>query len=233
MKIALISDIHGNDIALATVMQRVAEFTPSRTMFLGDAVGYLPGEMAVLAQLRDRGIECQQGNHEEMLLASGEIVGDRDDYYRLAASRTRLGSEEMAQISAWPTRREIDIGDRRLLLVHGSPTNELHEYVYPDSDFTAWSGTGADAVFMGNTHRPFVVSVGETLFVNVGSVGLPRDHGSLGAFVIYETADNSATVYRVQLDVATILEAYAAAIHPDVAAVFQRHDDVPYGDVLA
>jgi predicted phosphodiesterase len=220
MRIAFLSDVHGNAIALDTCLEHVGTLGVDATYFLGDAVGYLPAAREVVDRLEVDGLLCQQGNHEQLLLSGGPPP-EREGAYRLTEARRQLDAERLGRIASWPIRRELDCG-RKLLLVHGSPAAPLDGYVYPDTDLSTFGELPYDAVVMGHTHRPFVREHRGKLFVNVGSVGLPRDHGNLAAFALYDDEAHAFEIIRVPLDVDAILAAYGNDIHESVRACLRR-----------
>ena len=220
MRLGFVSDAHGNPDGLAACLDRLAGLDVDSVHFLGDAVGYLPEEGAVLERLRRDAIPCQLGNHERMLLDGPPA--ERDGVYHLADARARLSAQALADLAAWPRTRVLEAGGRRLLLVHGAPADPLHGYLYPDTDLGPLAGLEHDAVVCGHSHRPFVRASAGPLVVNAGSVGLPRDAGSLAAFAVYDTASGSATIYRVVFDPGPLLERAGDGVHPDVRAVLAR-----------
>ena len=103
--------------------------------------------------------------------------------------------------------------------------------------FRAWraqrlepfSIAGGRAVFMGNTHRPFVRTCNDSLFVNVGSCGMPRDCGNLGAVCVFDDSTRKAIIMRFDITAATTKAVRrCGGVAPEVAAVFARH--TPVGD---
>ena len=223
MRIGLVADAHGNPVGLATCLDALRQHEVDSIYFLGDAVGYLPGEAQVLAALRAASVVCQKGNHEAMLLGELPLPEDKDRVYRLAETRARMSTHDYEQIRSWPTTRELKVDGRRLLLVHGSPSAPLTGYVYPESDLSTFSTMPYDAVLMGNTHRAFVAGSGNTLVANVGSCGLPRDRGDLLAYAVYDSAENVCTLFRKRFDHAQLLERFNAELVADeVKALFGR-----------
>jgi len=220
-KIAIFSDAHGNPLGFEVCLRAARQLGAESFFFLGDAVGYMPGELAVMTLLAQNDVSPIRGNHEAMLLRSAPQPVEREAVYRLDAARSRLTAEDIGRIATWPLQRALDVGGRKVLLVHGSPTDPLQGYVYPDSDLSGFT-PNYDAIFMGHTHRPFVRAVESTLFVNVGSVGLPRDDGSLAAFAVYDVTANRAEIIRVRLDMAKVFNAYGASLHPSVRECFAR-----------
>jgi predicted phosphodiesterase len=157
-----------------------------------------------------------------MLLNPGDVPADREAAYRLGDARAQVDEVHLRRIAAWPTSRELTVGGRTLLLVHGSPTEPLDGYVYPDTDLAPFADVPYDAVVMGHTHRPFVRSCGGKVFVNAGSIGLPRDRGDLAAFALYDSAADRFETVRVPLDVPAILAAYGDRIADTVRACLLR-----------
>ena len=134
MLVGMIADIHGNALALEACLRQLARMHIGKLFFLGDLVGYLPGEQEALSLLRSCGTTVQKGNHEAMLLRPDDRAGDNEEVYRLEAARTRLGSGGMRAISAWPDHTEITLDNRKILLIHGSPADYLNGYLHQDAD---------------------------------------------------------------------------------------------------
>lgn len=232
MRLALISDIHGNAVALRACLDKIARLRPDRIYFLGDAVGYLPDEGRVLEMLAGMGALCQQGNHEHYLLNPDVVGAAKEKEYRLHEARRRLTDEQVDALRTWPTRRELLADDLRLLLIHGSPASVLEGYVYPDTDLSPFRDLDHHVVLMGNTHRPFVREQGGKLFVNVGSLGLPRDHGSLASFALFDTVARACKIHRIRLDAAAMTAAYRDRASDAVLSCFQRTSDDVVGELI-
>lgn len=225
MKIALLSDAHGNSVGLAACLRQIERRDIEEIYFLGDAVGYLSNPVPVLDLLRGAGVVCQKGNHEAMLLGELPFDAERDRFYGLAAARAALGEKAIGEIAAWPAARELTIDGARLLLSHGSPAPSLTEYVRENTPWEPPPGFAYDAVFLGHTHRPYVRRCGGVDLVNVGSCGLPRDRGDLAAFAVWDGERRQAEILRVRFDVGRTLELHGEGVHPDLRARFGRRED--------
>lgn len=206
MKLGFVSDAHGNSFGLQKCISELRERV-ERIYFLGDAVGYFPLAQEVFSLLQQNNVACQLGNHDAMLCGLLSLDSSKDRVYGLGSLREELDPGVIAEISRWPKRRELEIDGCRLLLVHGSPRDELSEYVYPDSDLDCLSSADADAVFMGHTHIPFIRRTNSTLAVNVGSCGLPRDIGNMASCSIFDTQSGNAEILRFAFDTAQLLAA--------------------------
>ena len=232
--IGLLSDAHGNPVALHQCLEHLRRLGVDDVYFLGDAVGYLPGEIEVLRLLREAGVKCQKGNHEAMLLGERHIPAAAAETLALSGARQRLSASDLAEIAAWPSQRLLDLAGRKALLVHGSPQHPLDGYVYPDAELAPFENLPFDLVVMGNTHRPFSRQAGRVKVVNVGSCGLPRDSGDLLAFGTYDPATDGVIVYRSRLDPERVVREFGRDAIPDVVLdVLHRRTDGPvFGRVI-
>jgi predicted phosphodiesterase len=234
MKIALISDVHGNLLALEACLVALKRLGVGEVHFLGDATGYFPDEVPVIERLLIATVGCQQGNHEALLLSPTTRSETLEEVYRLGAARSRLRGTALWQVVAqWPVRREIHLGGRKMLFVHGSPQDPLFGYVYPDTDLAPYATVPYDCVVMANTHHPSIREYSGKRFVNVGSVGLPRDHGNLAAFAVYDDSEDTFRIIRVPLDVERILARYESHAAPAVLECFRRTSSRFVGEVLS
>jgi putative phosphoesterase len=219
--LGLLSDAHGNREAFELGVSVLRRAGAQTVYFLGDAVGYLPGA-DVIDAVREHSVVAIRGNHDAMLLA-GVVDERRDAVFRHRETGLSMTDEQRAYVEGWPAQLELESSFGRLLLVHGSPLDPLHGYVYPDTDLEPFAGTTQQAVFMGQTHRPFVRSLDDAVFVNVGSCGLPRDCGNLGSACLFDDISGAATIVRYNIEAATeaALER-CGPVAPEVLAVFRR-----------
>lgn len=233
MKFGLVSDVHGNPFALKLILEVLSELPVEKFFFLGDAVGYIPGEQEVFRILEQYDVTCQMGNHEYMLLHSNEVPAEKEDVYRLQPVLNRISNKQLGIIRAWPKKRVVEMSGRKLLFVHGGPEDVLDQRVLPDSDFARMVPLEFDGVFMGHTHRPFIHQHGSKLFVNIGSVGLPRDNGSLISCAVYDSAAHHCEILRVRYDWTLVENAYGTELHDSVRQLFKREEPDVYGTIVA
>jgi diadenosine tetraphosphatase ApaH/serine/threonine PP2A family protein phosphatase len=231
MKIAVISCIHGNYTALNAVLSDIDAHSVDQIYCLGDLVGYGPDPNAVVELIRSLDIPTVQGCWDEDMI-DGLNACECSYPSMLAEHRGRLAH-------AW-TAREIHAETREFLaqlpitlrvddlaFVHGSP-NSQHEYLLPDVDaFVAMErvlSTGADVLFCGHTHVPYVrdladgqiqvqvkrsgsstaASVTHTAplkrLINAGSVGEPRHGRPNATYVIYDRDSQQTALREVEYD---------------------------------
>ena len=180
-RLALISDIHGNVVALDVVLADLAHRDEiDGIVCLGDvaAGGPQPGE--VIARLR--ALECQvvRGNADRWLL-EGLPPGRGEETRRLGAivdwARGTLAADDLDYLAALPSMLNVAAGGVSLVCFHGSPRSDVEPLLATTSDREldeALTGTPAAGVFAGgHTHQQLLRRHGERLLINPGSVGLP------------------------------------------------------------
>lgn len=220
MKIGLLSDAHGNPAALALCLAVLKAQGTERLFFLGDAVGYLPSWAPVMAMLREHGVTCIRGNHDDHALKA-PLREDAQDAYQHRPSYLETIQPYTEWMASWPESITLELDGTRLMLVHASPQDAIYGYVYPWTDVTGISWPDVDVIAMGHTHRPMVRTHEGRLLLNPGSCGLPRDVGHLASCATLDTRTREAVVYRVPFDVARVLDD-PRFIHPEVRECLAR-----------
>ena len=212
MKIAILSDIHGNIEALKSVFHDIDKLKIDRIYFLGDLVGYYYYPSQCLEELRKRNCFCISGNHEEMLIKA------RTDSNYLASLRGKYGSGhayaldqldegDLEWLMNLPSGLEETLDGINLQFLHRGPNSEF-EYLYPDSDFEILKSsiTGFDYTFLGHSHYPFFFMNDGKALVNVGSVGQLREKGGLASWAIFETRSRTISIKYSKYEVKDLLK---------------------------
>lgn len=200
MKIAFLSDIHGNLEALQNVMAFLETVQADEQYFLGDAIGYLPNGLEVIDLLQNYDFQCIKGNHEAMLLGEIPIKESNADVYRLNLVADKISNSQLQFIKSWDTEIRFTLNNKLFYLTHGSPLDKLNGYIYPDSDLNILSDNVSDVIITGHTHRPFIKRLAGKIYINAGSVGLPRDVGNLSSVLIYDSDTDVFEIYRIRFD---------------------------------
>ena len=224
MTVALFSDIHGNIAALNAVLDEIDRRAPDAVYCLGDLVGYGASPNEVVETIRTRAIPTIMGNYDDGVGFDREECGcaytREDDRVRGDASlkwtRAKVTDDNKRFLQQLAPQLRIGIGARRVLLVHGSP-RRMNEYLFedrPESSFQRLAeGSEADLIAFGHTHKPYVKAVGGVTFLNIGSVGKPKD-GDPRACVALVTESTTEFV-RVPYDIATAAAAIRATTLPE------------------
>ena len=181
MKLAIISDIHGNSFALDRVLETIDREGITDIVCLGDLalLGFDPA--GSINRIRERGIPCVRGNCEDLVLNGPPM---RENAEGLAAIRNewnawmseQVGASERAYIDTLPPYIDLDLGGVRLCAYHGSPRS-YNDGIRPDTPGetleTWFAGIDAPLLVGGHTHGMMLRRwQGRTTF-NPGTVGLP------------------------------------------------------------
>ena len=204
MKIAIISDIHANVMALKAVLKDIEEQQVDSVYCVGDLVGYAPFPNEVIDLIKERNIPTVMGNYDDGVGYQRFICGCAYKDAKAEALGHQSITWTMRHISEGnkeflrnlPKEIRVDVSGKRLLLVHGSP-NSLNEYVTEEisenyaNELITLAGT--DILICGHTHLPFTMALKDKLLINVGSVGKPK-HGDPQALYALISFERDVTV---------------------------------------
>ena len=203
MRVAAISDIHGNLPALEAVLADIEREGVDEIVVAGDSVsGPWPAEVFDL--LDSIGARIVRGNAdraEEVMAHSSELGAWNAD---------RLGASRVAMVTAWPLTLELAVeGLGDVLLCHSTPTSDTPIYtrITPDRELVELLGdVAADVLVCGHTHMQYDRRLTTGLRVaNPGSVGMPYE-SRRGAYwaVLGPNIEFRRTEYDVEATVAAI-----------------------------
>lgn len=237
MRVGIISDIHGNRVALGAALAALERVGIDELVCLGDVAATGPEPVAAIAGLQASGAATVLGNTDAWLLdppAERPTGGEDlilDEVERWGAAR--LGADDRAFMEGFaPTVTVALPGGRTLLACHGSPRS-YDEALLPTLSDAALAeilaGVEADVVAAGHTHIPMLRRTGSLLLLNPGSVGLPYDPQPPGpesrnpAWAEYAVLDAdergglAVTLGRAAWDVREIVAAAEASGMPHAA----------------
>ena len=204
MRVAVLSDIHGNLPALEAVLADVEREAVDAIVVPGDTA-HGPWAVEVFDVLAERGARFVRGN------ADRGVIEREARYGPLSAwTADRLGERRLAAVAAWPLTLEVEVdGLGSVLVCHSTPESDeaIYTRITPDDELVEiFSGVEADVVLCGHTHSQYDrrLSNGPRV-VNPGSVGLPYE-GRRGAFwaVLGPEVEMHRTDYDVEATVAAI-----------------------------
>ena len=140
-----------------------------------------------------------------------------------AWTKARVTPENKAYLQMLVKEIRFEADGKRVLLVHGSP-RKINEYLFEDralSSFQRLAATSnADIIVFGHTHKPYTKSVDGVTFLNVGSVGKPKDGDWRACYAVLDTTDMPSAVFRrVEYDVKQAAAAIRATELPDEFAL--------------
>ena len=233
MRIALFGDIHANLEALEAVLEDAANQGVTDYVCMGDVVGYNADPVACLERVRAMECPTVKGNHDED--ASGSHSLDSMNPVAAAAlewTREQLSAEQRQWLSRLRMVRQVS----DFTVVHSTLDQPSH-WNYVTNRFDAMSNFSyqfTQICFHGHTHVPRVyvknarvaevpaesveVEDGSKYFINVGSVGQPRDGDWRASYAIYDLDHKLIVFRRVEYDLAKAQEKIIAAGLPQMLA---------------
>jgi putative phosphoesterase len=218
MRIAIFSDIHANMPALDAVLAHIGAQAFDAVYCLGDLVGYAPFPNEVTERIRREQIPTIMGNYDD------GVGFDRDDCgcaYReadekkrgdqsLAWTKAHVTADNKAFLRTLPHEIRFEADGKRVLLVHGSP-RQINEYLFEDRPVSSFqrlaAASNADIIVYGHTHKPYTKLVDNVLFVNVGSVGKPKDGDWRACCAILDTQAPGVQFVRLEYDITHVTNA--------------------------
>lgn len=222
MRIAIVSDIHGNLTAFEAVLADLRQAAPDLVLHGGDLAhgGAHPAE--IVDRIRDLGWQGVMGNVDEMLPLpqTFETFAGRSlnlkglwDVVRemAAATRALLGEERIAWLGTLPRRQTLP----PLALVHASPETT---WSAPGPEATdaelesVYGPLGQSVVVYGHIHRPYIRSLAGMTIVNSGSAGMPYDGDRRAAYLLLD--DSTPSIRRVEYDLDREVKAVTASRLP-------------------
>lgn len=208
MRIAIVSDIHGNLTAFEAVLADLRQIAPDLILHGGDLADAGSNPVEIVDRIRDLGWQGVIGNTDEML-ATPETL---EDYARessgiqpllptiremAAATRAALGDERLAWLCSFPRTQVQD----PIALVHASPDSAWHGPASEASDAeleSAFQSLGQPIVIYGHIHRPFIRSVSGMIVANAGSVSLSYDGDRRASYLLLD--ESTPSIRRVDYD---------------------------------
>jgi putative phosphoesterase len=247
MRVAVISDMHGNDIAFEAVEVDIRQQKIDQIVCLGDAIQGGPQPAAVVQRLRALNCPVVIGNADAWLISGIETADEGIPPERLKKmgdirnwSLSQLTEDDRAFIANFQPTVTLNLEDGLdLLCFHGSPTsfNDIILPGAPDDVFQKFLGPYADHILTGgHTHAQQIRRNGDLFFFNPGSVGFAYSHYQPDgqffadpraeyAILTVEKGQTSLEFRRVPFDVRELIRIYRESGRPfadEAIAQYQR-----------
>ncbi|MBX7373588.1 metallophosphoesterase family protein [Clostridium chauvoei] len=194
MRIASISDIHGNIYALLKALEDIDEQKVDMIVCLGDLVGYGPHPNEVIALIKRRNLPCIKGNYDASVVdgAFSYIRDTKINSFALPWSCEEVRESNKFFLSQLPEFLEYTFDKIKIKFVHGSP-NKINEYLFEDGENTnaIMKDLDCDVLVCAHTHIPSIKKFDNKLFINVGSVGKPKIGRPNITYCILDIKDNT------------------------------------------
>lgn len=221
-RLALLSDIHGNEVALRAVLRDLERWGVDEIACLGDVASLGPKPREALALTLEHCDYLILGNHDEYMFAPEGVFEHTSAPAVIAAvneCREQLAPSEIDAMRAFARRLELPQLPGGLLLFHGSPNSNHRDLVAetPDAELEhELSSQGGQVLAGGHTHVQLLRQHRGRLLVNPGSVGMPFQRFVNGAaptvlphaeyaLVERDQAGISVSLRRVELEKSALL----------------------------
>lgn len=216
MKIAVISDIHSNLLALEAVLEDIKERGVDLTVCTGDLVGYCTYPNEVINLLREKNILTIMGNYDDAVGYEKFVCGcdypDPKDMENASISLNytidAVTEENKRFLRGLPIEMVLKFEGKNIMFVHGSP-RRINEYLKENSKEVeeVMGELKYDALVCGHTHIPYVKKYGDKYLINAGSVGKPKNGSPNANYIIINFGkDLNVEIHSVPYDFETIAE---------------------------
>ncbi|MDG5817963.1 metallophosphoesterase family protein [Natronococcus sp. A-GB7] len=212
MQVGLISDVHGNRVALEAVL---ADMPPvDELLCAGDVVGYNPWPGACVDELRERAVPTVMGNHDAAVVEETPFRFNSMAKAGVEHALEQLSADQLEWLADLPEERLAC--DDRVKLVHGHPDDpeRYTRYTYPE-EFSPRMLGEEDVLVLGHTHVQGVERYGEGIVLNPGSVGQPRNGDPRAAYAVVDLEAMTVETSRVEYDIGAVRDAVSAAGLPE------------------
>lgn len=232
MRVAVVSDIHGNLVGLdACLVDLEAQGGADVVVAAGDLCLDGPKPKKVLQRLEEVGAKCLRGNTDRYLSDDGVETFAGVDDAQISWTRSDLGERWLSFLRDLPFALRIGEDDNQLLIVHANPKSD-DEHLWPDADDALLERLvgeeTATTIAFGHLHLPYVRMWRGKLLVNVASAGLPKDGDPRACYAIFTERDGGWQVKhrRVTFDVKKVATQLADCGIPgsaELIATLRRH----------
>lgn len=225
MKLAFISDIHGNALALDAVLNDIKAKNVDKVYVLGDICYRGPEPQRALDLIRSLDCDVIKGN-ADVWVVRGVQQGEVPDHVLELMNKERdwivsqLSDESIDYLRELPTQLNLEVEGIRIHAFHATP-DSLFEVVSPSvSDETILEKlvtTEADLFIYAHIHKPYIRFINGKCIMNIGSVGLPFDALNKAAYSIVEITEGTIQTsnVRVSYDVQKVAEQYKNVGYPN------------------
>lgn len=225
MKLAFISDIHGNATALEAVLKDIDERNINKIFILGDICFRGSEPQRSLDIVRSLNVDVIKGNADEWL-----VRGIQDDEVPITVHSmmererdwtvSKLNEESVNYLKNLPTQLTLKFDGIKIHAFHSTPTN-LFDVVQPDDSDSVFNEkimtSDANLYVYGHIHKPFIRFVKGKCVVNSGSVGLPFDGLNKASYALIDIEGTNVdfSIIRIDYEVERVVKQFLKLNYPN------------------
>ncbi|MCM3764943.1 metallophosphoesterase [Neobacillus niacini] len=226
MKMAFISDIHGNAVALDAVLTDIKQQEADKIYVLGDICYRGPEPKRSLELIQSLDTEVIKGNADEWVVRGvreGEVPDKALELMNTERQWTveHLDPKDLQYLKNLPTQLHLNVEGVDIAAFHATPES-LFDIILPHADddtILSMLMKPADATIYvyAHIHRPYIRYINGKVIMNIGSVGLPFDGLTKASYGLVEIEqDNIRTsIQRVSFDLDRVIQLYEKADYPN------------------
>jgi len=177
LRLAVISDIHGNLEALKKALSTIEDRKVESIICLGDLVGYGPFPNEVIELIRKRNILSILGNYDAAVLEEKfNYIRDTEvNKFCMPWAAKQLKDDNRSYLKSLPKNIVLEFASKKIRFVHGS-TRKVNEYLLEGSKNAegVMKELKEDILVCAHTHIPYVKNYGAKMLLNDGSIGKPK-----------------------------------------------------------
>ena len=211
MKYIIFSDIHGNYEALLIMLNQIKTIEYDKIIFCGDIFGYYYEQDKVIDTLQNiSNLIWIKGNHDQYFvdaffqpsMETELITRYGHSYDKLS----RFSNDILELVQCLPSMIELEDNGKKIGIFHGTPKDSLEGRLYPDNEIENLGDYDKyNVVIQGHTHCQMKRIIGNTLIINPGSVGQPRD-GKNHCYVIFDSEAMSVEYHTFKMNYEKLYE---------------------------
>jgi putative phosphoesterase len=226
VKIAFISDIHGNAIALEAVLEDLHKKKVDQIYVLGDLCYRGPEPKRALELIRSLQAEVIKGNADEWVVRGvqkGEVPDQALDIMNQEREWTvsQLDPSDIEYLKQLPTEKHIQVNGFSIHAFHATP-DSLFDIVLPHAEDEViqtkfMSSSESDMYVYAHIHKPYIRYINGKVVINIGSVGLPFDGVPKASYAIVEIEEGNVrtSIERVHVEIEKVAERYKEVNYPN------------------
>lgn len=212
MRLAVLSDVHGNYGALQAVLHDVANLKIDKFYFLGDYVGYYYDADLIIDKIIETNSVAIKGNHDQNFLDLFYHKRDLKSLKKYGNSYEitlrKFNDKHIDFLLSLKNQVEYKLNGISALFCHESQFAKDGYLYYNSSDelFELHNSQQYNYIFLGHSHYSFIKQLEHSTIVNVGSVGQNRSRGGVASYAIIDYLTNKVELKEVSYDIGPLLK---------------------------